>query len=154
MSNFSEIVLMSHVALGMMCILGGLWVFVDTLNVRETNLPRIRGVSLAVAVFMWAAFLVGGYWYVVHYAPDKAIILKGPWPFAHSFFMEMKEHVILMLLLLATYLPIIAFQNLSANGKARKTALLVAGLIVLIGFAMDGSGALIGMGAKLGAMPH
>jgi hypothetical protein len=101
------------------------------------------------AVFMWLAYLIGGYWYVVFYATDKALILKGPWPFAHNFVMEMKEHVILMLLLLATYLPIAASSNLFANRSARSIVLWVAGLIVLIGMTMDGSGAIIGMGAKV-----
>jgi hypothetical protein len=42
------------------------------------------------------------YWYVVLYPTDKAIILKGPWPFAHEYFMETKEHLVIMLLMLVT----------------------------------------------------
>jgi hypothetical protein len=102
---------------------------------------------------MWLAFLIGGYWYVTFYAADKAVILKGPWPWAHSFFMEMKEHVVFLLLLLATYLPIATASNLAANKQARTLVLCVVGLIVLIGIAMDGSGAIIGVGAKVGLMP-
>jgi hypothetical protein len=105
--------------------------------------------SLAVAVFMWLAYLIGGYWYVLFYSTDKALILKGPWPFAHDFFMEMKEHVALMLLLLATYLPIAASGNLFSNRSARSVVLCVAGLIALIGMVLDGAGAIIGMGAKV-----
>jgi hypothetical protein len=96
--------------------------------------------------------LIGGYWYVTFYAADKAVILKGPWPWAHNFFMEMKEHVIFLLLLLTTYLPIAAASNLAANKQARTLVLCVVGLIVLIGIAMDGSGAIIGVGAKVGLM--
>jgi hypothetical protein len=98
---------------------------------------------------MWLAYLVGGYWYLVFYYTDKAIILKGPWPFAHSFFMEMKEHVAIMLLLLATYLPIAAASNTAANKAARKIVLWVVGLIVMIGVAIDGAGAIIGIGVKV-----
>jgi len=89
---------------------------------------------------------------VVFYSTDKALILKGPWPFAHEFFMEMKEHVVLMLLLLATYLPIASSSNLFVNKSSRNVVLWVAGLIALIGMAMDGSGAIIGMGAKIGLL--
>ena len=32
--------------------------------------------SYAAAAFMWLAFLIGGYWYVIFYAADKAIIVK------------------------------------------------------------------------------
>jgi hypothetical protein len=153
MSSFSEVLLMTHVGFGMLCIVAGVWAFVDALNVREANLSRIRSVSMIAAASMWLAFIIGGYWYVVYYGVDKAFILKGPWPFAHDFFMEMKEHVILMLLLLATYLPIAAAGNLAASKDARNLFLWVAALIVLIGLAMDGSGAIIGMGAKIALMP-
>ena len=149
---FTDVIVMVHVMFGLLCIIAGLWVFVDTLNASETNLSRIRGLSFASAAFMWLAFLVGGYWYVYYYAPDKAFILKGPWPFAHEFFMEMKEHVLFILLLLATYLPIAASNNLVRNKSARNLVLTVSGLIVLLGIAIDGSGGIIAMGAKLGAM--
>jgi hypothetical protein len=66
----------------------------------------------------------------------------------------MKEHVVLLLVLLTTYLPIAAAGNLAANKSARTLVLWVVGLIALIGVAMDGSGAIIGVGAKVGLMPH
>jgi hypothetical protein len=138
----------------MLCIVTAVAVFVDVLNVSEANLARIRMMSIAVAVFMWLAYLIGGYWYVTYYAADKAFILKGAWPWAHKFFMEMKEHVALGLLLLATYLPIAAAGNLAGNKSARTLVLWVVGLTVLIGVAMDGSGAIIGVGAKVGLLPH
>ena len=149
MANFSDVILMTHVLFGMLCIVTSVWVFVDVLHASEANQARIRTMSLAVALFMWLAYFIGGYWYVVFYSTDKALILKGPWPFAHNFFMEMKEHVALMLLLLATYLPIAASSNLFSNKSARSVVLCVAGLIVLIGMTLDGSGAIIGMGAKV-----
>jgi hypothetical protein len=153
MSTFPEVILMSHVGFGMLCIVASVWVFVDTLHASEANQARIRAMSLAVAVFMWLAYLIGGYWYLVHYATEKALILKGPWPFGHDFFMEMKEHVALTLLLLATYLPIAASSNLFTNRSARSVVLLVAGLTALIAMAMDGSGAVIGVSAKLALLP-
>jgi hypothetical protein len=149
MSNFSDVILMTHVLFGMLCIVTSVWIFVDVLHANEANQARIRTMSLAVAVFMWLAYFIGGYWYVVFYSTDKALILKGPWPYAHNFFMEMKEHVALMLLLLATYLPIAASNNLFSNKSARSVVLYVAGLIVLIGMTLDGAGAIIGMGAKV-----
>ncbi len=151
--RMTEILLMVHVLFGMLCIVSTVWVFVDALNVSEANQARIKTMSLVVAVMMWLSYLIGGYWYVVYYSVDKAIILKGPWTFAHNFFMEMKEHVVIMLLLLATFLPIVASNNLVVNRAARKVLLWIAGLITLIGLAMDGSGALIAMGVKVGLLP-
>ena len=153
MLNFTEMLLMVHVGFGMLCIVASVWVFVDSMNANENNLTRIRRISFAVAVFMWLAYLFGGYWYVFYYGTDKAIILKGPWPFSHSFFMEMKEHVVLMLLLLTTYLPIAASNNLVSSRSARNVVLWVSGLIVLVAMAMDGSGAIISMGVKVALLP-
>jgi hypothetical protein len=144
-----DIILMAHVFFGMLCILAALWVFVDVLNANENNLNRIKWISRAVAVSMWLAFIVGGYWYVVFYPADKAIILKGPWPFAHKYFMETKEHLVIMLLLLATYLPIATSNNLAANKDARRLVLCVAGIIPLLGLMIEGHGAIIAMGVKV-----
>lgn len=152
----NEIILMVHVLFGVGCILATVWVLVEVLNARDGNLIRIRRMSLAAAIFMWAAFLVGGYWYVVFYPADKAIILKGPWPFAHKYFMETKEHLVIMLLLLATYLPIAASNNVATNPAARRLVLCVAALIPLLGLMIEGHGAVIAMGVKVGLLvpPH
>ena len=92
--------------------------------------------------------MVGGYWYVLFYGADKALINGGPWPFAHGFFMETKEHVFFALLLMASYLPVAVF-SLSAQRAARAVVLSVAGLIVVLGSVMEGAGAFVSMGAKL-----
>jgi len=145
----NEIILMFHVLFGVACIITAVWLFVDVLHASEANLNRIRWMSRAAAVFMWLAFLIGGYWYVVSYPVDKAVILKGPWPFAHSYFMETKEHLVIMLLLLATYLPIAAANDLAANPAARRLVLWVTAGIALLGLMIEGHGAIIAMGVKV-----
>ena len=152
----NEIILMSHVLFGVACMVAGVWLFVDVLNAREGNLKRIRRVSWAATIFMWLAFLIAGYWYVVLYHVDKAIILNGPWPFAHNFFMETKEHLVIMLLLLVTYLPIAASNNLATNRDARRLVLWVTAGIVLLALMVEGHGAIVAMGVKMGllAKPH
>jgi hypothetical protein len=147
----NEVILMAHVFFGVSCLLATLWVFVDVLNVREANQTRIRVVSWAAAVFMWLSFLIAGYWYVVFYKVDKAVILKGPWPFAHDFVMESKEHLVIMLLLLATFLPIATVNDLM-NKEARRVALWVAGIIVPLALMMEGAGGIIAIGVKVGLM--
>jgi uncharacterized membrane protein YwaF len=145
----NEVILATHVFLGVACIMATLWVFVDTLNASQANQTRIRWISRAAAAFMWGAFVVGGYWYVAFYPADKSIILKGPWPFAHEYFMETKEHLVIMLLLLVTYLPIAASNNLAANKNARRLVLWVSGMIPLLGLMIEGHGAIIAMGVKV-----
>lgn len=148
----NQLILMIHVLFGVACVVTSLWVFVDVLNVSEANQGRIRKMSCAAAVFMWLAFLIGGYWYVFSYKVDKAIILKGPWPFAHGFFMETKEHLVIMLLMLATYLPLTVAGTLVANKDARRVALWVAGMVVLLALIIEGEGATIAMGVKAGLL--
>lgn len=145
----NEFILMMHPAFGVLAILASVWVFAETVNAKDSNIARIRYASWAVAGLMWAAFLVGGYWYVFHYAADKALIKSGPWPFAHSFVMEAKEHVFLSLLLLATFLPIATSNNLITNKGSRSVVLWSAALIVAMGLAMEGGGALISMAVKV-----
>jgi ABC-type arginine transport system permease subunit len=148
----NEIILMSHVFFGVVCVLATLWVLVDTLNARPENLTRIRWMSRAVAGAMWLALLAGGYWYVVCYAADKAVILKGPWPWAHEFFMETKEHLVILLLLLATYLPVVTTNPLPASREARRLTLAICGLILLLGLLVEGHGAIIALGVKQGLL--
>lgn len=148
-----EVILMLHPTFGVLALIAAVWVFVEVLNTSQDNLGRIRTMSLVQAVLMWMAYLVGGYWYVQFYGADKAIINAGPWPFAHGFFMETKEHLFLVLLLLSTYLPITAFQRvLLIERSARRLTLTVAALIVLLVLAMEGAGAIVGLGVKMGLL--
>lgn len=151
MSNF---ILILHAVFGLLFIMGSLWIFVDMLNISEANATRVRYLSKGMAIMMWLAYLVGGYWYVMYYAPDKAFILKGPWPFAHNFFMETKEHILLMLVLLATFLPILASNDIVKNISARRGMLWTAGVMVAMGISIEGAGAIISMGSKLALLPH
>ena len=76
----------------------------------------------------------------MYYYTDKARIVTGPWPFAHNFFMETKEHIFLGLLILATFLPIAAYNNLASSRGARTLVLWSSAFVVLIGLAMEGAG--------------
>lgn len=149
----SNVILMLHATFGLLFVLASLWVFVDTLNVNEANEARIKVLSFGVAALMWLAYLFGGYWYVVYYASEKAVILKGPWPFAHSFFTETKEHVLFMLVLLATFLPVVTSGNSLRSKSCRSVVLWVTGLMVVLGIGMEGAGAIISLGAEVALLP-
>jgi hypothetical protein len=105
--------------------------------------------SLIAAIAMGAAWLLGGYWYVHFYPADKAVILKGPWPFAHNLVMETKEHLVFITGILAFYLPIAVRDKIYANAAARKMVLSVALLIVLTDLAAEGAGAIISHGVTV-----
>jgi len=144
----SDIILFAHPTFGVLGIMAAVWVFVEALNASECNAARIRMAAIAVAVFIGLAWVLGGYWYVNFYAPEKAIILKGPFPWAHNLVMETKEHLFFIPLVLAFYLPFATRDKLFKNTAARTMVLSVAALIALSGFAIEGGGALINYGVK------
>jgi hypothetical protein len=145
----TDVLLLAHAAFGASGCLAALWVFVETINARPENTGRIRAAAFATAVCMGAAWICGGYWYVHFYPPEKDLILKGPWPFAHNLFMETKEHLFFITGILAILLPVATREKLSANVAARKLVLVVATLIVVTGLMVEGAGAVIDHGVKV-----
>jgi hypothetical protein len=145
----SDLVLLAHATFGVLGTLAAVWVLVEALNAQEANAWRTRKAALVVAGSMGMAWILGGYFYLHSYPAEKAIILKGPWPFAHTLFMETKEHLFLATLVLAFYLPIAAWDRLYTSLCARKMVLCLALLIALSGLAIEGSGAVINHGVKV-----
>ena len=150
---FVQGVMMTHVALGVIGIMFAVALFVDVLNVNEGNIERIKKLSLAVAVLIVLAYIIGGYWYVVYYGHDRDIIKAGQWPWAHNYFMEVKEHLFFVMLLLGIYLPIAVYRNAPLMEKEKRCLVLgICLLIVVLGFFMEGAGGIIGKGVTMGLM--
>lgn len=149
-----DIVLFAHATFGALGIIAAVWVFVETLNAREGNAARTRMAATIGAACVVLAGLLGGYWYVRFYGPDKSLILAGPWPWAHQLLMEVKEHAFLIMLILALYLPVAARDRLDSNLVARRLVLTVAALVALSGLALEGAGAAISYAVRLSLQPH
>jgi hypothetical protein len=144
---------MSHVAFGVLGILLAVAVFMDVLNVNEGNAERIKKLSLAVAVFIVLSYLIGGYWYVVFYGHDRDIIKAGQWPWAHNYFMEVKEHIFFLILMLSIYLPIAVHGKTPLTNRNKRSLILgISLLIILIGMFAEGAGGIIGKGVTMGLM--
>ena len=144
-----HVFLFAHPIFGMLGVLASVWVFVETLNASEANRSRIRIAAFIVAGCLVMAWALGSYWRMAFYASEKAIILKGPWPWAHNFVMETKERLFFIPLILALYLPIAAAANLARNGGARVVVMVAAAFIVLNGLAIEGAGAVISYAVKV-----
>ena len=145
-----EFILFLHPMLGVFGIITAVWVFVEVLNISERNLKRINTASLLTTLFMVLTWITSGYWYIVYYATDKALILKGPWAFAHDLIMESKEHVFFVVLILSLFLAIITRnENLLENKSSRSLVLTVAVLIILISLAIEGGGAVISFAVRM-----
>jgi hypothetical protein len=145
----SDVILLVHAALGVTGCMAALWVFIEALNAQPANAVRTQTAALVAAVCMAGAWVCGGFWYVHFYPTEKALILKGPWPFAHNLFMETKEHLFFITAILSFLLPIATREKLDLNSSARKLVLSVAALIVITGLAVEGAGAVIDHGVKV-----
>lgn len=143
--------MMSHVLFGILGIMVAVALFVDVLNANEGNYERIKKLSVMVAILIVLAFMIGGYWYVVYYGGDRNIIKAGKWPWAHNYFMEVKEHVFFVLLLLSIYLPIAVRGIMPLDDREKKNLILgICALIVLLGIFMEGAGGIISKGVTMG----
>ena len=145
-----EFILFLHPMLAVFGVITAVWVMVEGLNASKKNLKRINRASLLTALFMVLTWITSGYWYIAYYAADKALILKGPWAFAHNLLMESKEQVFFAILILSLLLPIISYKNnLETNKSARTLILGVAILIVLSSLALEGAGATISYAVRM-----
>ena len=152
---WKELMTMPHVVLGVFGILAAVWVAVEAANSSEANQNRLKLASIGTMLSLWLCYLIGGWWYVVYYGAavsnsDKSIILAGPWKWSHSFFMEAKEHIFFMLILLSILLPIVTFRNqVFKDKKIRNLTIVIALTIVVLGLGMESFGAMISKGVKM-----
>ena len=149
---FEGILLLLHPAIAVITMLLLVWLVVSV-KCKQINENRIKRLSLAIAVLVMVIWAVAGYWYVVFYGADKAVIIKSSWSFAHRFFMETKEHIFFIVLILSLYLPIVAFRNNIATNKTAQNLLMTLGIILLtLMLYIDGAGAIISHGAEIAYM--
>jgi hypothetical protein len=147
---FKNYELLLHPTFGVLGTLAAVWVFVEALNARQDNMGRMRLAARTSTVMIWLTYFTAGYFYVLYYGADKAVIVAGPWPWAHGIFMEIKEHVFFLTLLLATLLSVVTSGLVHESEGLRKLTLWTSAGVVLTALSMEGAGAVISMGAKLG----
>ena len=93
------------------------------------------------------SWLVGGYYYAIYYGKAaKPLILKGSYPWAHTFFMEAKEHIFLFIPFLAAAMFVallILVERIEGEASLKKALTWLAGVIVVLGIFMALSGIII-----------
>jgi heme/copper-type cytochrome/quinol oxidase subunit 3 len=146
----SNILILTHPAFGILSVLAAVWLLVETMNANGLNQARITKAAYGVTIFMLLAWIFGGVWYVEYYPMEKAMILNGPWAFAHSFYMEVKEHLFFIPLILALYLPVVVTRNrLHANRTARIMVVAICVNIIILSLSIEVAGAVINQGSKV-----
>lgn len=151
--EIKTVVLVFHVLAGTLGSSSALWALVDLKNIKNGSARRISTACLAEFIFTLGSFIAGAWFYIKYYPEEKQIILGGPTPEAHTFFMEVKEHLFFVLLLLSVYLFTLT-RNLSADTEPTQVRIIKFVLlsIFILGFVMIAFGEFIDMGVKSGLL--
>ncbi|KKR88767.1 MAG: hypothetical protein UU85_C0002G0019 [Candidatus Wolfebacteria bacterium GW2011_GWA2_42_10] len=154
MSVLLQFSLISHIFLGLL----GIILFYAVLMVlfKPIDFKRIkflRRVSLLGLISFLSSWILGGYYYVVYYGNIvKPLIKKSAYPWAHSIFMEAKEHIFLFLpfaALVAVLIFYILGEELEQKQAIKKTVIILSSLIVILGAIMALTGIIISGAARL-----
>lgn len=151
---------MVHPGIGLHAVFGEvsavlfLWTFVEAYRgIDETNVARVRRISLVAVVSLLLAWVVGGNYYLTGYQQVKEVIVAGPQPWSHLVFMEAKEHIFLFLPVLAILHTMALRTHDEIVGDARYALLVITGLLILTAFLMAGMGYLITSGFRAATEP-
>ena len=133
-----DAVLFAHIILG--AALAVLSIII-LLEMKKKKSSILRPLSILTAGLSWSVLVPAGILYINFYPATKTLIKAGAWPWAHSIFMETKEHWGLLLPVIATVAA-----GMVLTGKiqeSRKWWLLLIAVTILIG--------VMGRVVKLGA---
>lgn len=151
---FEHLLVGAHAGLGELGIAAFLWVAIELISSQPTNLRRARIVALLGTIFLVLSWVVGGFYYVVHYGPEvKPIIKLGPMPWTHGVVMETKEHVFLFLPFLAASVTIALYglrDLLVQRQDLRRLLIVLCATIIFLGGVMAAMGYLISTGVRHG----
>ncbi len=137
-----------HAFFGLLAMLAAVWIMAEVRK-KEADYDLVYKLSIFLAAMVWISWITAGWYYVLHYGVDKAVIKAGPMAYGHAFGMETKEHIFYTGLLLATMLPMVV-SNLKDRIKAGQGKIVfhIALLTVLGGLVLDGLAGLISIAAK------
>lgn len=148
------LLLMLHPAIGIVTMGLLLWMLAK-LACDNPSYRMLKWLSIVIALLILGVWSVAGYWYVVYYPAEKAHILGGTMPWAHTVIMEIKEHLFLTVAIVGLYLPIVV---ISEGGKgsldiqSKRLIRILAWVLLLVLFLIEGAGAIVTQGVKHGYM--
>jgi len=147
---FQEL-LIGHVIWGVL----GVGVFYVTwmgLYKKDIKINFLKYATLVGLISFIASWIEGGYYYVAYYGSAvKPAIKAGDYPWAHSVFMEIKEHIFLFLPFLAATILLSLWclgDEVKQNKKLRNAVASLAGLTFIIGVLIILGGMVVSGAAK------
>ncbi|MGL1893054.1 MAG: hypothetical protein OCD02_15575 [Spirochaetaceae bacterium] len=133
-----------HVLFATLGIVLALFVIIKVFKVKQKSNKNIFIISCISTVSICFSYLFGGLLYVLHYGGHKAIIKASEKAWAHGIIMETKEHIFLILILLALMLPPFVKNSDFLKGKdSKKIVITTALLITILGLFMGYFGSII-----------
>ncbi len=141
-----KLLLSSHVVFGVLGIAAFYAVLLQLLkqkrSIRFLKISSISGVILLVL-----SWLTGGYYYATYYGKAvRAVIKAGKYSWAHTVFMEAKEHIFLFLPFLAVVVAIVLHTQayrLETDARLKKQLTWLTGILVVLGIIITLAGAII-----------
>src|SRR3989344_5115302 len=109
MTDLMKFFLVSHVVLGVLGVAAFYVVWLWLLKAK-LDLGNLRRAALKGTLFLILSWILGGYYYATYYGKAvRDVIKQGPYPWAHTVFMEAKEHIFLFLPFLAIALTVVIY---------------------------------------------
>lgn len=131
--------LIGHVLFGSVGVILLYMVWRDSFK-KLLNVKWLQYLSLAGAASFILAWITGGYYYLMYYGSAvKPVIKASAYPWAHSIVTEAKEHVFLLLPLLAVVVAMMWWllpNEIQQETKLKKAVTGLSGLISLLGIAI------------------
>ena len=146
MTTLLKFLLASHVVLGLLGVAAFYAVWMQLLkqkvSVRFTKISSIWGV-----IFLVLSWVTGGYYYATYYGVAvRSVIRAGQYPWAHSVFMEAKEHIFLFLPFLGIVLAVTLValgEKINSKPVLKKELAILAGVLSVLGIFIALAGAVI-----------
>ena len=122
-----DLVLYLHIIAGLSIIVLSIVILLQ----MQKKSAWLKPLSALTAAISWLLLLPSAILYLTFYPATKTLIKAGAWPWAHSIFMETKEHWGLLIPIIATTAAGLVFTGRIKESK--KWWILLLALAVLIG---------------------
>ena len=122
-----DLMLYLHIIAGLSIIVLSILILLQ-MQKKSTWLKPLSALTAAIS---WLLLLPSALLYIIFYPATKTLIKAGAWPWAHSIFMETKEHWGLLIPIIATTAAGLVFTGKVKESK--KWWILLLALAALIG---------------------
>lgn len=149
MSTLFATLLIAHIVLGLIGIAAVHFAYMQLIR-KVPPYRLIEWASWAAVTAFFMSWATGAYYYVVHYGGAvKPRIVSGDASWAHTIFMEAKEHVFILIPFLAIVFALVV-RSLRSEEKPnlKYVAQWTAALILTLGVFVAASGILVSGGVR------